>query len=52
MVSSIFNSASLAAVSSIIMYLLSYMPYIIIISLEETLDFWIRLITVSMFIVL
>lgn len=45
MVSSFFNSASLGGVASVIFYLLSFMPYIIIISLESTLSIWLRLLT-------
>lgn len=47
MISAIFNSASLGSVGSAIFYLLSFMPYIIIISLEELLDFWLRILAVS-----
>ncbi|KAH0550173.1 hypothetical protein KQX54_017854 [Cotesia glomerata] len=37
MVSTMFSSASLAAVTTVVMFLLTYMPYVIVIAMEATL---------------
>ncbi|XP_053595540.1 uncharacterized protein LOC103571174 isoform X2 [Microplitis demolitor] len=37
MISTMFSSASLAAVTTVVMFLLTYMPYVIVIAMEATL---------------
>ena len=43
-----FSSASLAAVTSVVMFLLTYMPYIIIIAMEASMSLGYKLLIVSM----
>ncbi|XP_033223873.1 phospholipid-transporting ATPase ABCA1 isoform X3 [Belonocnema kinseyi] len=38
MISTLFSSASLAAVTSVVMFLLTYMPYIIVIAMEASMS--------------
>lgn len=47
MVSTMFSSASLAAVTTVVMFLLTYMPYIIVIAMEANTSLAVKLLMVS-----
>lgn len=47
MISTMFSSASLAAVTSVVMFLLTYMPYVIVIAMEATMSFGWKFLIVS-----
>ncbi|XP_043289977.1 uncharacterized protein ldd isoform X2 [Venturia canescens] len=49
MISTIFSSASLAAVTTVVMFLLTYMPYVIVIAMEASMSLgWKFFISLSM----
>ncbi|XP_046740699.1 uncharacterized protein LOC124408067 isoform X2 [Diprion similis] len=43
MISTMFSSASLAAVTTVVMFLLTYMPYIIVIAMEASVELTLKL---------
>lgn len=47
MISTMFSSASLSAVTTVVMLLLTYMPYIIVIAMEAVFGFGYKLLIVS-----
>lgn len=48
MISTIFSSASLAAVTTVVMFLLTYMPYVVVIAMEASMSLSWRIFIVSM----
>lgn len=47
MVSTFFSSASIGSVSTAILFLMTYMPYILIVTLDTLLNMWSKAATVS-----
>jgi len=47
MISTMFSSASLAAVTTVVMFLLTYMPYIIVIAMDAVFGLGYKLLIVS-----
>lgn len=47
MISTMFSSASLAAVTTVVMFLLTYMPYVIVIARETVFGLGYKLLIVS-----
>lgn len=47
MISTMFSSASLAAVTTVVMFLLTYMPYVIVIAMEAVFGLGYKLLIVS-----
>lgn len=49
MISTMFSSASLAAVTTVVMFLLTYMPYVIVIAMEASMGLGYNLLLVSIY---
>lgn len=47
MISTMFSSASLSAVTTVVMFLLTYMPYVIVIAMEAVFGLGYKLLIVS-----
>lgn len=47
MISTMFSSASLSAVTTVVMFLLTYMPYVIVIAMEAVFGIGYKLLIVS-----
>ena len=47
MISAFFTRASLAILSGIMIYLTSYLPFVIIVAMQANMEFWISILFVS-----